>query len=72
MVVEIMLRLFHYRKKSQDFGKHEVAELRFEMQTNGTMSKLERKEKKIRAFSSTNDLFVSPEDSIQVALISKK
>lgn len=42
MVVEIMLRLFHYRKKNQDFGKHEVAELRFEMQTNGTMSKLER------------------------------
>lgn len=58
-----MLRLFHSRKKYQDFGIHGVAELRFEMQTNGTMSRLERGEKKSGTFASTNYLFVSPEDS---------
>lgn len=55
-----MLRLFRYRKKYQDFGTHRVAELRFEMQTNGTMSKLERGERIRDLF---DYLFVSPEDS---------
>lgn len=50
MVVEIMLRLFHYRKKYQDFGTYRVVELLFEMQTNGTMSKLEKGEKNLGIF----------------------
>lgn len=38
-----MPRPIHSRKKYQHFGTHKVTELGSEMQTNGTMPKLERR-----------------------------
>lgn len=71
MVMEIMPRLFPYRKKYQDFGTHGVAESRFEMQTNGTMSKLQRGGKNQGIFE--HQLLIPfSKTQIQVALISKK
>lgn len=72
MVVEIMLRLFHCRKKYQDFGIHGVAELRFEMQTNGTMSRLGRGEKNQGHLRAPTTYSFLQKTQIQIALISKK
>ena len=59
-----MPRLIHTRKKCQHFGTHGVTELRSEMQTNGTIPKLEGgKKKKSGNFSSANYLFASTEDA---------